>query len=87
MFSRKDILKICSKFTGKHPCQSTISIKLLSNFIEITLRYGCFPINLLHISGTPFPKNTSERLLLSIKAVFIIGKVLKLKNSQEEEKL
>ena len=26
-------LKICRKFTGEHPCRSTISIKLQSNFI------------------------------------------------------
>ena len=29
MFLRKGVLKICSKFTGKHPCQSVIAIKLL----------------------------------------------------------
>ena len=40
------------------------SIKLLCNFIEITLRHGCSPVNLLHISRTPFLKNTSEWLLL-----------------------
>ena len=27
-------------------------------FIEITLRYGCSPVNLLYISRTPFPNNT-----------------------------
>ena len=37
-----------------------------SNFIEITLRHGCSPINLLHIFRTPFPRNTSGRLLLHI---------------------
>ena len=37
----------------------------LSNFIEITLRHGCSPRNLLHILRTPFLKNTSERLLLN----------------------
>ena len=36
------------------------------NFIEIALRHGCSPINLLHIFRIPFPKNTSEGLLLSI---------------------
>ena len=36
----------CCKFTGEHPCQSQISIKLLSNFI-----------NLLHIFRIPFPRN------------------------------
>ena len=29
VFLGKDVLKICSKFTGKHPCRSVISIKLL----------------------------------------------------------
>ena len=35
------------------------------NFIEISLRYGCSPVNLLHIFRTPFPKNTSRWLLLT----------------------
>ena len=35
------------------------------NFIEITLRHGCSPVNLLHIFRTPFTKNSSERLLLN----------------------
>ena len=30
MFLEKDVLKICSKFTGENPCQSVISIKLQS---------------------------------------------------------
>ena len=33
--------------------------------IEITLRHGCSPVNLLHIFRAPFSKNTSGRLLLS----------------------
>ena len=64
VFLGKGVLKICSKFTGKHSCRSAISVKLQSNFIETTLRHGCSPINLLHIFRTPFPKNTSEGLLL-----------------------
>ena len=35
MFLRKGVLKICSKFTGEHPCPSAISITLQSNFIEV----------------------------------------------------
>ena len=62
----KGVLKICSKFTGEHPCRIAISIKLQSNFFEIALRHGCSPVNLLHIFRTLFPKNTSERLLLYI---------------------
>ena len=56
----KGVLNICSKFTGEHPCGSVILIKLLCNFIEIVLRHGCSPVNLLHIFRTPLPKNTSE---------------------------
>ena len=36
-----------------------------SNFIEITLWYGCSPVNLLHIFRTPFYKNTYGGLLLN----------------------
>ena len=60
----KDVLKICSKFTGEHPCVTVNSIKLLCNVIEITLQHGCSPVNLLHISRTPFPWNTSVWPLL-----------------------
>ena len=63
-FCWKSVLKICSKFTGDHPCRSAISINLLCNFIEIALRHGCSSVSLLHIFWTPFLKNTSEWLLL-----------------------
>ena len=63
VFLRKCVMKICSKFKGEHPCRSVIIIKLLCNFIEITLRQGCSPVNLQHIIRTLFPKNTSKRLL------------------------
>ena len=62
MFFGQDVLKICSKFIGEHPCQSVISIELLCNFIEIALRRGCSPVNLLHIFTTAFPKNHSVGL-------------------------
>ena len=64
VFLRKAVPKICSKFTGEQPCRNAISIKLQSNFIEIALRHGCSPVNLLHIFRTLFPRNTSEWLLL-----------------------
>ena len=63
---RKGVLKICSNFTGEHPWLSMISIKLQSNFIEIALRHGCSPVNLLHIFRIPLLKNTSGWLLLNI---------------------
>ena len=72
VFLRKGVLKICSKFTRERPCRSAISIKLQSNFIEITLRHRCSPVNLLHIFRTPFSKNTSGRLLLSLKDPLIL---------------
>ena len=31
LFSQKVVLKICSKFTGEHPCRTVIWIKLQSN--------------------------------------------------------
>ena len=63
VFLGKSVLKICSKFTGEHPCRSVISI-VLCNFIEITGRHACSPEYLLHIFRTSFIKNTSEWLLL-----------------------
>ena len=64
VFLGKNVLKICSKFTVEHPCRSAISTKFLCNFIEITLRHGCSPVNLQHIFRTTFLKNTSGRLFL-----------------------
>ena len=52
------------EFTGEQQCQSAVSIKLQSNFIEITLRYECSPVNLLNIFKTVFPKNTYGGLIL-----------------------
>ena len=66
VFLERDVLKICSKFTGEHPCRSVISIKLQNNFIEMTLQHGCSPVNLLHIFRTSSSKNTSGWLLLNI---------------------
>ena len=66
VFLGKAVLKICTKFTGEHPCRNVISIKLQSNLIEITLQHGCSSVNLLHIFRTPFPRNTSGWLLLTI---------------------
>ena len=37
---------------------------VLFNFIEFALRYGCSPVDLLHILRSPFSKNSSGQLLL-----------------------
>ena len=58
----KKYKKICSKLKGEHSCRSVISIKMLCKFIEITLRRGCSPVNLLYIYRTPF---YNGRLLLN----------------------
>ena len=64
--SHKKVKKF-SEFTGEQPCRSVVSIKLLCNFIEITLevklRHGCSSVNFLFIFRTPFPNNTSAGLL------------------------
>ena len=76
VFSLKGVLKICSKFTGDHPSQSVVSIKLLCNFIEITLWHGYSPVNLLHFFGALFSKNTSGWLLLVIQVTITLGVIL-----------
>ena len=42
--SRMSVLRISNKFTGEHPCQSVISIKLLCKLIETTLQHWCSPV-------------------------------------------
>ena len=74
VFLGKGLLKICSKFTGEHrSCSSAISVKLQSNFLEITLRHGCSPVNLLHVFRTSFRKNTFEGLLLKVTLCKIVS--------------
>ena len=75
MFLGNGVLKICSKFTGEHPCRSAISINLLCNFIEIALRHGSAPVNFLYKFRTPFSKNTSGWLLPS-ENLALSGKII-----------
>ena len=56
-----------SKIRGSRPemfLRKGVLKILLCNVIEIAIQHGCSPVNLLHIFGTPLPKNTSGRLLL-----------------------
>ena len=64
VFLKNAVLKIYSKFTREDPCRSATSIRFLGNFIEISLRHGCSPVNLMDIFKTAFAKKTSGRLLL-----------------------
>ena len=64
MLLGKVALKICSNFTGEHPCRSVISIKLQSIG---THWHGRSPINLPPIFRIPFPENNSGELLLKIQ--------------------
>ena len=42
MFLRKDVLKICSKFTGEHPWRRVISIKLQESlWVAASEQGGC----------------------------------------------
>ena len=40
MFLRKDVLKICSKFTEEHLCRSAISVKLLCKATLLKSHFG-----------------------------------------------
>ena len=40
--------------------------QIYSSFIEITLRHGYSPVNVLHIFRKAYSKNTSKWLLLSL---------------------
>ena len=61
------------------PCRSAISVKLLCNFIEITLPHECSPVNLLHIFRTSFLKNTPGWLLLFFCKLSLIFPKMKFK--------
>ena len=60
--SEKDVL---ANFTGKYPSRSAISIKLLSKFIEITIRLWYSPVNLPHIFRTLFWRAAFDQFSLS----------------------
>ena len=60
VFIKKGAFKICSKFRGKPPYRSVISINLQNNFIEITLHHGCSPVNLLNIFRTLLLKTSLD---------------------------
>ena len=66
--SRRVLRKKCSEnmqqIYRRRPIRKCGFKTFQSNFIEIALRHGCSPVNLLHNFRTPFLKNTSGWLLL-----------------------
>ena len=61
----KGALKVRQKIYRRTPMPKCDFNKVPSNFIEMALSHGCFPVNLLHIFRTTFPRNTSGWLLLN----------------------
>ena len=49
--------------------RKSVFIHCFNNFIEIALRHGCSPVNLLHIFRMSFYKNTYVVLLLKIESL------------------
>ena len=61
---KEGVLKLCSIFTGEHTYRSVISIKLLSNFIEIL--YICCIFSEHLFPRTPLDDCFSTLLLMSL---------------------
>ena len=53
----------------EHPCEIVISLKLQSNFTEITLPHGCSPVKLLHIFRTSFPRTPLKYCFYTFKVI------------------
>ena len=67
LFLIKGILKICSKFTGEHPCRSVISIKFASATSALLKTYISNQIFIiLHYSYLP-PKSFTFWIILTSK--------------------
>ena len=61
VFLEKGVLKICSKFTGEHPCRNVISIKLES---KATLLKSHFGMGVLCKFATCFQNTISQEHVL-----------------------
>ena len=59
---KKGVLKIFTKFTGKHLWLSPATL------LKRRLRHRCFPLNFVKFLRTAFLQNTSGQLLLRLKA-------------------
>ena len=56
-----------------------------SKFIEIALRLGCSPVNLLQSFWTPFPENTCGRLVLSLVKWLEKVKIFRLRKNPDND--
>ena len=68
VFCKKCVLRIFTKFTGKHLCQSLFLIKLrpqACSFIKKRLWHSYFPVNFMKFLRTPFYIEHLWWLLLS----------------------
>ena len=67
---KKGVLRNFTKFSEKRPWQSLFFIKVAglrpSTLLKKRPWHRCFPLNFVKFLGTPFLKNTSGRLLLSL---------------------
>ena len=61
-----NVIFVCGFFSRSSHTELFLG-KGLYNFTEIALRHGYSPVNLMHIFGTPLPKNTSEWLFLFLQ--------------------
>ena len=71
MFLGKGVLKMCSKFTGEHPCRSAISITLLCNFIDAFVSEICHPLeeqNIINPAQSQFDHLKNLNLQIKIQS-------------------
>ena len=70
---RKRCYENMQQINRRHPCRSVISTKFLRNFIEITLRHRCSPVNLLHLSEKFFIRAPKEGGLLQGRSTYLLS--------------
>ena len=79
VFLRKGVLKICSKFTGEHPCQSVISIKLHSSACVFSCKFAAYFQNTFfqeHLYVAVFDNNMSKQKDYRLKITAWLDKTL-----------
>ena len=72
MFSKKDVLRNFTKFTGKHLYQSLYCNKV-ATLLKWRLWYRCFPVNFVKFLRTSFPTEHLWWLLLNQLACKILA--------------